>query len=265
MLPLRELQLHFAARLFEHGANAVDLYVRADGIDPGARLGIYRNNVLEAFCKTLALEFPVVERLVGSEYFRQLARDFLCHHPSKSGDLHHIGAPFESFLRERFSATQFVYLADVAALEWALQECLVAEETPPLDVLALRNFAAHSYGSLRFALRAGCRLVRSPFPVLHIWEVNQPHRTGDEVVSLEAGADHILVCRGAAGVRFHRLAPSEFELLRAFASGASLDQALEATLAVDADFDLANTLQRCVAIGALARLTLPTCEQGITP
>ncbi len=55
------------------------------------RLDIYRNNLREGFVKALALGFPVIERLVGAEYFHQLAIELLRAHPSRSGNLHHGG------------------------------------------------------------------------------------------------------------------------------------------------------------------------------
>ena len=99
MLSLRSLQSSFAAHLFEDEPESIIPWIRSDGIDPVARLRIYRNNLHEGFQKTLALEYPVIGRLVGNEYFRQLALAFLACHPSTSGDLHHVGAPFAAFLR----------------------------------------------------------------------------------------------------------------------------------------------------------------------
>ena len=97
MLPLRELQLRFVAALFEGDAVVRDELV--DGSpSAGARLGVYRNNLREGFVQALALEFPVVQRLVGEEFFRQTALEFQARHPSRSGDLTHIGAPFADYL-----------------------------------------------------------------------------------------------------------------------------------------------------------------------
>ncbi|MBV8305930.1 MAG: putative DNA-binding domain-containing protein, partial [Gammaproteobacteria bacterium] len=67
MLPLRELQERFASRLLETGSQSVLDWIRADGISASARLGIYRNNLQAGFTKTLALEFPVILRLVGQD------------------------------------------------------------------------------------------------------------------------------------------------------------------------------------------------------
>ena len=255
MLSLRSLQSSFAAHLFEDELASIIPWVRADGIDPVARLRIYRNNLCEGFQKTLALEYPVIRRLVGNEYFRQLAVAFLASHPSTSGDLHHVGAPFAGFLREQFADTGYLYLADVASLEWAYQECLVAEELDPLDPLTLRDVPAHSYGTLRFTLRPACRLVHSRFPVLKIWEANQPGAPADETIDLDIGADFLLAFRNPKGIYFRRIHEDDHRLLAAFAAGRSLDEALELSLAVNPQFNLSAALQRCIEFGVLSQMT----------
>ena len=148
MLPLPELQFRLVAALFGGSGDSIAPWILDDGIDGEARIGIYRSNLREGFAKTLALEFPVIERLVGCDYWRQLAREFQADHPSRSGNLHHIGAPFAAFLRQRFGATQYAYLADVAELEWAYQEAMVAADAPPLDVSALQSIAPEHYPQL---------------------------------------------------------------------------------------------------------------------
>ena len=144
MLSLPELQARFAATLFDDTAASPPAWIRAAGIAPELRLGIYRNNLEAGFANTLALEFPVIQRLVGEDYFRQLALSFLARHPSRSGDLHHIGAPFADFLRAQYAATCYRYFADVAALEWALQECLVAENDETLEPSVLQAVPPHA-------------------------------------------------------------------------------------------------------------------------
>jgi hypothetical protein len=111
MPSLRDVQLQFAHALFESVSVPADSAIYDDGtISPVARLAIYRNNLQLGFAKTLALEFPVLERLVGQDYFRQTAREFLHEFPSRSGDLHHIGRAFPAFLQRRFEGTEFAYL-----------------------------------------------------------------------------------------------------------------------------------------------------------
>jgi hypothetical protein len=255
MLSLRELQTRFAASVFGEAAERVTPWIRSQGIDPLDRIGIYRNNLQQGFLKTLALEFPVIQRLVGADYFRQLALAFLTRHPSTSGDLHHVGAPFPAFLGRQFAGTRYSYFADVAALEWACQECLVAEESSALDPRVLRDVPAGAYATLRFRLHPAARLLRSDFPIIRIWEANQPGDAGEELVDLDAGADLVLVRRTAQGMDIRRVRPGDFQLLTALAEGRSLAEALEASIACAPLFDLGAALRRCFEFEVLTEMT----------
>lgn len=251
MQSLRELQQHFCSALLDSADGPVTKWIRADGIHPSARLAIYRNNLQAGFIKTLTLEFPVVCRLVGEDYFRQLSLAFLACQPSRSGDLHHVGAPFALFLRKQFAKTVYSYLADVARLEWACQECLIAEDSEPLDPQTLRDIPADAYGELRFTLRPACRLLHSVFPVLRIWEVNQPDAARDQIVDLTTGPDYLVV-RRSSRLDLCRVPAGDFHLLAKFAEGHNLDSAIEALLATDSQFDLGAALRRFIALGVLA-------------
>ena len=255
MLSLPELQARFAATLFGDTAEPSAPWIRPAGIAPELRLGIYRNNLQEGFVKTLALEFPVVQRLVGEDYFRQLALCFLARHPSRSGDLHHIGAPFAPFLRVQFARTTYQYFADVAALEWAWQECLVAEDDEALDTNALQAVPPHNYARLRFALRKGARLLASPFPITRIWELNQPGVTTQEAIDLASGAEFVLIYRAVGGARITRLSAGEFALLSALASAEPLAAALDAAVLCEPHFDLTVSLRRSFELGLFARIS----------
>ena len=76
MLSLREAQTQFAAAVL-------------DGSDPV--YAVYRNNVRTCLGRALADAYPVVERLVGEEFFRHTAYRYIAQHPSRSGDLNAFG------------------------------------------------------------------------------------------------------------------------------------------------------------------------------
>ena len=248
---LRELQLRFADALFEGADAAVQAEIVADGVSAAERIDIYRNNLREGFIQSLSLGFPVIERLVGTEYFRQLALDFLRARPSRAGNLHHIGRPFPQFLRERFAESEYAYLPDVAALEWACEEALVAPDAAPLSADDLREIDPSSYESLRFALHPACALVRSAYPIVRIWHANQPDMSADETIDLRDGADRVLVMRAPKGVQFHELPAGDFAALDAFARGLTLGAALEAAQAIDPEFDLGTALRRFLNLDLL--------------
>jgi len=255
VLALRELQTRFANALFEGAVEPVIAEIVARGaVSASERLEIYRNNLREGFIKALAITFPVIERLVGTDYFRQLALDYLRAHPSRSGNLDHVGAAFATFLRERFESTQYAYLPDVAELEWAHHQALIAPEATAITADVFRDLNAECLEQIRFELHPACSLLRSEYPILSIWRANQSDAEDEELIDLDAGGDTILVLRTPECVQLRRLPPGDFAVLEAFSHGLPLSAALEAGQAADATFDLGATLQRALALNVLVGL-----------
>jgi hypothetical protein len=255
LLSLRDLQLRFAAALFEGSDAIVSPQIADAAPSAGARLGVYRNNLREGFIKTLALEFPVVERLVGADFFRRTALDFLLQHPSRRGDLTYVGAPFATWLRTQFGNGDYAWLPDVAELEWALQEVAIAPECPAVPAAALDDVPADRYQDLIFEANPTTRLVESRFPVVRIWQTNQPG-AADESVDLDCGGDHVLLRRRSDDLEFVHLLPGHFTFARMLARRAPLGLATDALLALDPDFDLAGALRALMLAGAFARIEL---------
>jgi hypothetical protein len=251
MPTLRELQRSFAAALSDGSDTAACARVRSGGIEARERIAIYRHRLHEVFRRALVAEFPVTERLVGQVYFARLAREFQCAHPSRAGDLQPIGAPFAAFLADRFGGGDYDYLAHVARLEWALQECVMAPDAAPLDPRVLLGISACCYAKLHFELHPACRLTSSPYPTLAIWRANQGDAATADIIDLESGATRVLVQRSARGIQFHDLGAAEFALLEKIAEDCCLDAALDAAQQEDANFDLGPPLRRAVALGAL--------------
>jgi len=258
MPALRELQLAFVAAMFDE-SNAVRAHVREEGVSADARLGVYQNNLREGFIKALALGFPVIERLGGTDYFRQLALEFLAAHPSRSGNLHHIGEPFAPFLAQKFAGTQYAYFADVAALEWAHQEALLAPdaEGDALTSAAFASIAPEDYERLTLSLHPACRFVQSRYPIVKIWRVNQPETLSDEVIDLDSGGDNVLVLRTPECVEFHCLPAARFTLFEALGRGENLGAALERAQAVESDFNFGAALRHLLELRILTALRVP--------
>lgn len=253
-LALAELQASFAAALHADDSAqppaALLAAIREDGIDVSERLAIYRRNVRGNFLKVLALEFPAIERLGGAAWFRQTGLGFLAAHPSQSGDLHHLGAPFAGFLRARLGDTPHAYFADVAALEWAWQECLVAPEpTTTLDVAALAGVGEQRAAQLRFTPHPALRLVESRWPVFTIWLAQREaaDSAASPSIDLDTGGEAVLLRRSGEGAEARRVDAATCAWLRALVAGEPLGAALDAAIARDPRFDVARALATAVA------------------
>jgi len=258
MPALHELQRHFGAALRDGDVAGIAPLIRAAGIEPARRIAVYRNNWRENLLAVLAASYPVLKRLVGDNYFRQMAWEFQGIYPSRSGNLQHFGKLLPEFLEQRFARTEFSYFADIARLEWAYQETLVSAEHGAFDVERLMTVPEESRADLGFILHPAIRLVRSDFPVLTIWSAHQPGAGSmaaaaieDTTIDLGSGGENIMLRRSDREIEMHRLPSAEFAFLKMLANGLSLATAADEASAIDTQFDLARALQRHVGLAVL--------------
>lgn len=257
MPSLRELQRDFAATLFA-GDDAAPPFATVPAGQATERIAVYRRALFANYRNALAATYPVVKRLVGAPFFDAAVDAFVAEHPATSGDLNIYGDAFGAFLGAYTPAANLPYLADVAMLEWAQDEANRAAdgESAPRDVLAeLTIMATAQLPAALLALAPSCRLVESRYPILRIWQVNQPEYTGDERVSLDAGADRLLIRREATGVTIERIGAGEYAWLAALSTHSPLGEAIEAGQDADASFDLGTALRARIEDGSIAGVT----------
>ncbi len=252
MTSLRELQIAFIDGTLHGYPAQIASLIASSELAPEARVAIYANNAREGFLHALAATFPAIERLSGNDWFRQTGREYMRSHPSRSGNLHYVGERFAAFLDESLRATDYAYFADVARLEWAYQEVLVAAEHPSFDIAALSSVPPEDYGSLQFRVHPAVRLVASRYPVLAIWKANQPEAAdASPSISLDAGGARVLVARREDHVELRELEAADFALLEAFTRGTTLAAAFERAADADPAADLALVLGRVVKLQTL--------------
>ncbi|MFZ1494933.1 MAG: DNA-binding domain-containing protein [Candidatus Competibacter denitrificans] len=252
MSRLRELQLGFAAAVLDGAGENFARHIRAEGLSGARRLQVYRNNVALNLHDALAAVYPVVRRLVGQKFFQYAAAQYRIHHPSHSGDLHVFGEHFPYFLETFESVAHLAYLPDVARLEWLFHDVADAARHPPLDLAALAEVPAERQGELQFQLHPAARLLKSAFPILHIWQINQDDDAGDASVDLsEGGIQLLIIRRNNLEIEFWPLENGEFTLLQALADQQDFATACERAIAVQPTLDLPACFSRHVVHGAL--------------
>jgi hypothetical protein len=261
MHALRRLQFAFAEAVFNPSNARVAQRVRANGLDPVRRAQVYHNNMFVGLTGALEAVYPVVQRLVGSDFFRFAAAEYIQDHPSRSGNLHGYGERFADFLTALPGAADLRYLPDVARLEWAYHEVFHAPSSPSLDFTALQALSASSWERLGFELHPASRLIESDYPVLHIWQVNQDDYTGDQQVDLAEGGERGMVLRRDLEIAMYRLSPGEFAWLRALADKQDITRAYEQARLAEPEFDLTTCLRRHVARGTVVDWYLVDGEQ----
>lgn len=258
MPSLREIQRGMSsATIFGDDAALAALGVVAGTMGAAARIEVYRNNVLGNYHKALAATFPVVKKLVGTAFFNAAVDAFVRTYPSTCGDVNRYGGDLADFLADYGPARSLEYLPDVARLEWALDQSGIAADAPPFDLAALAALGQDAHAALRFVLHPSAQLVESHYPILHIWQINQPDRDDADEVDLAEGGDSLLVARGKCGVEIERLRAGEAAMLRALAADQPLAVAADLAMKADPAFDLPAALQKNVGNHVLVAFRAP--------
>jgi hypothetical protein len=242
MPSLSELQRSFGAFLASPAGQRPDERltgaVRAHGLETERRLAVYKNNVYARLIEALAATYPAVARLVGEDFFRFAAREYVVSHPATQRTLIGYGDGFADFLAAFEPAASVPYLPDVARLEHLYLEAYHAAEAEPLTRDRLEALVRDPSTERSVALHPSARLMSSRFPVSRIWEINVREEPIEGRVSIAGDAEHLLIIRPRATVEVRRLSRGAFVAVSAMRKGRGYAEALDAGSSADAVTDL---------------------------
>ena len=256
MSKLHDLQCGVGRGVLGKDEDSIVSAIMGDGLDPAARLNIYRNHYNTSLTEALKATYPVVCRLVGERFFAYAASEFIKASPPRQVCLFEYGESFAEFLAVFPASADLVYLPDVARLEWLINQALHAPAPAPIDAGDLAHLDAADYPRLVFALQPALRLIDSAFPIDRIWRLNQPTTEEAGSVDLSAGGCRLEIRQLGEDVVFRPLDSGEFALRAALARGRTLEVAVEAALAQDPMFDTAQALRLLFAEGLVIGFTL---------
>ncbi len=247
MHQLAEFQRMMASVLL--GGQEADLDHQIVGTDD--LIDIYKNNFRISLIDVLAKTYPVIRRLVGNDYFRQVTQAFICEEPPRTRSLHSYGEEFPEFLTKDVSAVNHPYLSDVARLEWACNLAYHAADARLFEFEHCRGIPAAAWPSARVHFSPSLQLVHSPFPIAQIWQENQPGEAEPSLIDLDASESFIIVVRPNLEVRLHSHSSTEFQFIRLLKNGSCLELAFDRATANGESFDLMPLLGSWISAGVI--------------
>lgn len=250
---LANLQHHFARAVLQAPLSVPDRVRREVRPTHERRFRVYRNNVKASLAAALAARFPVVERLVGEEFFSAMALVFVERHPPRSPVLSEYGAAFAGFVEGFDPAGDMPYLPDIARLEWARQVAFHSADAGAADIGRLAALPPQTLDSVGLGLHPGVAVIASPWPIVSLWSTNT-HDATPEPPADWAG-ETALVTRPHLEVLVQRLPPGADLLVAELAQGIALGTAAEAASRAYASFELATTLATLFGAGAITTLS----------
>jgi len=214
------------------------------------RFALYRGNVSAIWQQTCASAYPVLQQLLGADFFSDMSRMYGYTHPSLSGNLAEFGAAMADFVSSLESCRDYPYLGDVARLEWLVHSTYYQAHESAVTLNDLAALPPEQLGELRCRLQPSCALLESSWAIAEIWNAHQA-----EVVVLPQELNQPAWClvwrsdwQSSWKVQVSSISAGSYAALKALQEGATLGYALEAALATEPAFavqsELADWLQK---------------------
>ena len=240
----------FAPALLNAESNVPAGIVDPQGRPAGRRFDVYRNNVVHSLSEALAAAYPVIQKLVGEEFFKAMANVFVRQFPPTSPMMFQFAPEFPLFLERFPPVAHLPYLPDVARLERARRQSFNAADANSIDGAVLAVASPEQLMSARLTLHPSMRVVISKFPIFTIWENNN----SDVQKALPKGGQDVLVCRPKDRLKMQILPKGGADFLRAIFEDQSLESAAEAGQK-SVGFDLTANISGLLAAKLLIKPT----------
>ncbi len=171
---LYRLQQQFAQALISP-ASSVDhpkLYqgIQETHFDADQLLQIYRNNFVLSLTEALEVTFPVLQVMVGDEFFAQLAKAFIRTVPMSNAAVAEFGGALPDFMLDLEQLKEMPYLADLARFEWAYSVRINRiPTTEPFPYQGLSEVGEDDYERIHFMVNPDITLFQSPWAIIELF------------------------------------------------------------------------------------------------
>ena len=258
---LGQFQQAFAQALLSPQTPA-DPRIQALAAQPA--FAVYRNTVMKACIDALQANFPVVARLVGSDWFRAAAALYVAHDAPIDARLLHYGRGFAEFLRDFEPAAALPYLPGAAQLDTFWRESHAARDAPCADAVWIASHAPESLATLVLKPHPAARWAWfDEQPIYSIWHSNREQTDlGDALHWQGEGA---LLTRPGDSVTWRAIPRAGCVFLEACADGMALAQAAELALDTDPDAHVATLFSLLLCAGAFTSPLLPAHHKASIP
>ncbi len=217
------------------------------------RFAVYRNNVVSSLVTALADIFPTVQRLVGEDYFRAMARLHVIQEQPASPLLFEYGQGFANFIAAFEPARHLTFLADVARLERLWLDVFHEADCPPLDAGVLAQIDPEKLPLLKFTAHPAMRIFQSGHAAVSILSRD---RSGQSLEGLDpVKAEDGLLTRPHHDVELRYLPAGGALFLGMLRDGHCLGDAATAAIEANPELDLPAAIQTMLQAGCFTALS----------
>jgi len=213
-MTLQELQRRFCESVRDdhpfHG-----LPINGDG------LGVYRNNYREQLRSSLRTAFPYLTLWLGDSEFDRAAEAHIALHFPHSWTLDHYGHDFPETVEILFP--QDPEIPELAWLDWAMAEALVADDEQPVDIESLDGV---DWDAARIVFVSSLRISVARSNAAEIW-ASLEEKSTPSPATLSSEPHALLVWRRDLLPCLRSIPIWEFQIISALRHGFSFADACE--------------------------------------
>jgi hypothetical protein len=214
-------------------------------------LAVYRNTALKGRIDALQSNFPCIVDMVGPEWFRAAAREFVEARRDDDAVLLGYGAGFAEWLAGFAPARDMPYLGPCARLDRAWTEAHLAPDAPAMSPRDAAALGLRLTGAAP-GLHPSARLSWFDWTAASLWLAHRyPEKAPGDLVWRPAG-EGLLIHRPEAEVHAERLSRAEWLFLNACRKGAPFGVAAMAAADGRSGFDIPGLFARLVSLGVFA-------------
>ncbi|GGO79732.1 hypothetical protein GCM10011348_14750 [Marinobacterium nitratireducens] len=219
-------------------------------------LALYRQLLRRAHVNALQQLFPACARLLGQDHFQLLAEFYSAQIAAGAG-FDPFGAQFpglmESYRSSHAELEPLVFLADLATLEWHLQEARSARDDPALDLESWASLPRRQQHRMQAVVSYSLGLQYSRWPLAEIRDAVITDRPWQELLAGKGG--WLCIHRHLDRLCIEPISETQARMLNGIRQGLSFD-----SLGYDLNL-VQQLLPLMIARGWICRLRMPSDQE----
>jgi hypothetical protein len=170
--------------------------------------GVYRHAYGSRLVEALRHDHELLHLYLGDEMFESMGEAYVAANPSHHPNLRWFSQGLPEFLRSAEPYGKHPVIADLAALEKALNDAFDAADAPVLTLADMAGFAPEMWNTLTFRPHPASRRLDLSTNTAAIWLKLKHDETPPDAVALDEPA-RLLIWRQDVTPMFRELAPEE--------------------------------------------------------
>jgi len=193
------------------------------------RLRVYQDAYRIRLQEALSADYPRLKTWLGDNKFKCLANDYIDAYPSHYPSMRYFPQDLPQFLQTHHA--KHPEYADIAALEWALHDCLNTADSVCLSLSDLQSIDPEQWAELRVSPHPSWRLVTVHSNALDILTALSENQKAPALVYNAGHAIVISVWRKGVNSHFRHETAASAWTLQALAAGQCFGEICEGLVA----------------------------------